>query len=84
MNPVQEIDFLGVTINSLKRRLSLPKEKVLKIQESVSRYSCQRSNDSSRTNKIVRSSCFNNSGSFGSSDEFSISSAATNKSNFLV
>ena len=32
LNPVQEIDFLGVTTNSLKMCLSLPQEKVLKIQ----------------------------------------------------
>ena len=32
MSPVQEIEFLGVTINSLKMFLSLPQEKVLKIQ----------------------------------------------------
>ena len=80
MNPVQEIDFLGITIHSLKMCLSLPQKKVLKIYESVSRYLWQRSNDSSRTNKIDRSFCFCNSDSFDSSDEFSISSAATNKS----
>ena len=54
LNPVQEIEFLGVTINSLKMCLSLP-------QESVSGCSCQRSGDSSRTNKIVRPSCLNDS-----------------------
>ena len=32
LNPVQEIEFLGVRINSLKMCLSFPKEKVLKIQ----------------------------------------------------
>ena len=32
LNPVQEIDFLGVTIHFLKMCLSLPQEKVLKIQ----------------------------------------------------
>ena len=46
----------------------------------MSAYSCQRSCDISRTNKIVRSSCLNNSGSFVSSDGFSICSAASNKS----
>ena len=48
--------------------------------EPVSRCSCQRSGDSSRTNKIVRPSCLNNSGSFAGSDDFSISSATVNKS----
>ena len=47
----------------------------VKNSETVSGYSWQRSADSSRTNKIVRSSCLNNSGSFASSDEFLISSA---------
>ena len=32
LSPVQEIEFLGVTINSLKMCLSLTQEKVLKIQ----------------------------------------------------
>ena len=32
LSPVQEIEFLGVTINSLKMFLSLPQKKVLKIQ----------------------------------------------------
>ena len=32
LNPVQEIEFLGVTINSLKMCVSLPQEKMLKIQ----------------------------------------------------
>ena len=53
---------------------------VVKNSESMSAYSCQRSCDISRTNKIVRSSCLNNSGSFVSSDGFSICSAASNKS----
>ena len=52
----------------------------VKNSESMSGYSCQRSGDSSRTYKIVRPSCLNNSGSFASSDEFSISSAVANKS----
>ena len=52
----------------------------VKNSESMSAYSCQRSCDISRTNKIVRSSCLNNSGSFVSSDGFSICSAASNKS----
>ena len=42
-------------------------------------YSCQRSGNSSRTNKIVRSPCLNNSGSLASSEEFSIYSETTNK-----
>ena len=32
LDTIQEIEFLGVTINSLKMCLSLPQEKVLKIQ----------------------------------------------------
>ena len=36
--------------------------------------------ESSQTNIIVRPSCLNNSGSFASSDEWSISLATTNKS----
>ena len=51
-----------------------------KNSESVSGCSWQRSGDSSRTSKIDRSSCLNNSGSFASSDEFSISAATVNKS----
>ena len=52
----------------------------VKNPESVSGCPCQRSGDSSLTNKIVRSSCLNNSGSFASSTECSISSATANKS----
>ena len=52
----------------------------VKNSESVSGCSYQRSGDSSRTSKIVRPSCLNNSGSFASSDEFSISSTTANKS----
>ena len=55
-------------------------KKGVKNSESVSACSCQRSVESSQTNKIVRSSCLNNSGSFASSSECSISSATTNKS----
>ena len=32
LDPIQEIEFLGVTISSFKICLSLPQEKVLKIQ----------------------------------------------------
>ena len=32
LNPVQEIEFLGVTINSLKMCLLLPQEKLVKVQ----------------------------------------------------
>ena len=32
LNPVQEIEFLGVTVNSLKICLSLPQEKLLNVQ----------------------------------------------------
>ena len=46
----------------------------------MSGYLCQRSGDSSWTSKVVRPSCLNNSGSFASSDEFSISLATANKS----
>ena len=52
----------------------------VKNSKSISGYSGQRSGDFARTNKIVTSSCLNNSGSFASSDEFSISSATANKS----
>ena len=45
----------------------------------MSEYSYQKSGDSSQTNISVRSSCFNNSCSFASSNEFSISSATANK-----
>ena len=72
LNPVREIVFLGVTINSLKMSLSLPQEKVLKIQSQ-----CQgvlASNDCLRNNKIVRPSCLNILGSFASPDESFISS----------
>ena len=31
LNPVQEIEFLGAAINSLKMHLSLPQENLLKI-----------------------------------------------------
>ena len=53
--------------------------KGIKNSGSVSEYLCQRSCDSSRTNKIVRPSCLNNSVSFASSDEFTISSVTANK-----
>ena len=80
MNPVQEIDWIPWHNNKFFEDVSVfTIGKGLKIHESVSRYSCQRPDDSSRTNEIVSSSCFNNSGSFDSSDEFLISSAATNK-----
>ena len=78
LNSVQEIEFLGVTINSLKMCLSLPQGD--KNLESLSGCSCQRSGDSSGTNKIVRSSCLKNLGSFASSGECSVSSAKANKS----
>ena len=55
--------------------------KDVKNSEPMLGYSCQRSGESSRTNKIFRPSFPNNSGSFASSDEFLISSArAANKS----
>ena len=81
MNLVQEIDWIPWRNNKFFEDVSVfTTGKGLKIHESTSRYSCQRSDDNSQTNEIVRSSYFNNSGSFDSSDEFSISSAATNKS----
>ena len=33
LNPVQDVEFIGVTINSFKMCLYLPQEKVLKIQD---------------------------------------------------
>ena len=52
----------------------------IKDSESVAGCSSQRLGESSRTNIIVRLSCLNNSGSFASLDEWSISLATTNKS----
>ena len=80
MNPVQEIEFLGTTISSLKICLSLPQEKVLKIQSQCQDVLAKDQVTVSQTNKIVRPSCLNISGSFASSDEYSISSATANKS----
>ena len=80
LNLVQEIEFLGGD-NKFFEDVSVfaPREGV-KNSESVSGCSCQRPGDNSRTHKIVRSSCLNNSGSFASSGECLISSATANKS----
>ena len=33
MNPVQEIEFLGLTVNSVKTALSLPERRIKRIQD---------------------------------------------------
>ena len=78
MNPLQEIEFLGVTMNSLKMYLSLPPE-VLKIQSQ-----CQ--NIHSKGHATVHELTellgllVSTIQATVSSDEFSITSATANKS----
>ena len=71
VNPVQKIEFHGITINSLEICLSLPQKKVLRYASS--------SSDTIQSNKTVRSFWFNNSGSVASSGKFLIFLATTNK-----
>ena len=72
MNAVWEIEFLGIITNYLKMCLSLPQQKMLKIQSQC--------HDIHAKGQVFRSSCLNNSVSFASSDGFLISLGAVNKS----
>ena len=78
LNPLQEIEFLGVTMNSLKMYLSLPPE-VLKIQSQ-----CQNihSKGHATVHKLAKllGLLASTIQATVSSDEFSITSATANKS----
>ena len=72
LTPVQEIEFLGLTVNSVKMKLSFPEQQIKRIQDQ-----CQ--DLCLKADKTYRSFSFNNPSCITGTIKLSISSAATDK-----
>ena len=78
MTPVQEIEFLGMIVNSREMTISLPQKKLKSIKQMVSGFVSESRDNSFRVNKGVRPSDINDFGHSPIKTPLSFSPATTN------